>query len=122
MRRSAIVSLGTMLLVAAMLGLRPAVAQDAAFSGGGLVGGDAYQYDAAPYALPYQTAIYEYATGQDGKGYYAVYDGQQWGSWQGWDDQTADYAYQPNAVVYNDWNYVFYTGKDGHIYHNGYDG
>jgi len=109
---------GTLALSAALT----ALAYDGSFEGGGQVSGDAYTYAAAPYAVSYQDAVYEYATGEDGKGYYTVYDGQAYSEWAGWDDQPADYQWEPVACVSGDWNYVFYAGTDGHLYWNGYDG
>src|SRR3712207_4051008 len=91
----------------------PAFAQDAPYGGGGQIGGDEYEYAAAPYAIGYDGEVYEYATGEDGKGYYTTYDGEEWSSWEGWDDQTADYQWQPTAVVLGDSQYVFYDGADG---------
>ena len=109
---------GTLALSAAVT----AFAQDGAFEGGGQVSGDAYQYAAAPYALPYQDSLYEYATGKDGKGYYTVYDGQAYSAWAGWEDQPADYQYEPTAVDAGGTQYVFYNGTDGGIYYDTYDG
>jgi len=98
------------------------LAQSVAFAGGGQIGGDRYEYAAAPYALPYEDAVYTYATGKDGKGYYAEYEGGEWSSWRGWEDQTAAYVWQPVAAAYGGAQHVFYDGADGSYYHNAYDG
>ena len=106
---------------ALLLGLVAPTAR-AHYEGGGQVAGDAYSYADAPYAIVYQDAIYEYATGEDGKGYYTTYDGEAYAPWAGWEDQPADYQWQPTAVDAGETQYVFYSGKDGGLYHNAYDG
>ena len=113
-----IVALGSLAFASTLAVL----AQATPFDGGGQIGGDDYTYDSGPYAIVYDGTLYEYATGTDGKGYYTTYDGEEWSSWQGWDDQPADYQWQPTAVDFNDSQYVFYNGQDGGIYHNAYDG
>ena len=109
------------LLVAGMSTLSSAAQANQGFGGGGQVGGDAYKYAAAPYAHTYDDILYEYATGDDGKGYYTTYDGEEWSSWTGWDDQPADYQWKPSGAVYGDKQYVAYNGKDGKYYYNAYD-
>ena len=86
------------------------------------MGGNAYTYAAAPYAIEYEDVLYEYATGEDGKGYYTTFDGQEWSTWSGWDDQTTDYQWQPAAAEYKGKQYVFYDGTDNTYYANGHDG
>ena len=63
-----------------------------------------------------------FRTGDDGKGYYQVYDGYAWSDWYGWDDQPASYEYEPYAVDYKGKAYVFYAGYDHGLYYNAYDG
>lgn len=96
--------------------------QGVPFSGGGQVGGNAYQYQAAPEPVAYGDKFYIYATGKDGTGYYTTYDGSQWTPWQAWASQPVKYQGPPAAATYQNKTYVFYTGQDGHIYHNAYDG
>ena len=43
-----------------------------------------YTFAASPAYAPYKDSIYAFATGADGSGYYATYDGKDWGAWQGW--------------------------------------
>ena len=89
------VALTALVAVAAPLA---AGAHEGTFGDGGQVGGNAYTYAAAPYAIEYEDVLYEYATGEDGKGYYTTFDGQEWSTWSGWDDQTTDYQWQPAAA------------------------
>ena len=101
------------------------LAQDgAAFDGGGKIDGAAgdYTFNAAPYVVTYQDQAYLYATADDGNGYYTSYDGESWASWQGWEEQPAQYQNQPAACEYNDSEYVMYNGQDGKLYYNAYDG
>ncbi len=121
MRRS--VTLFLLLGLTVVLFVTPVSAQEAAFAGGGSVDGDAYTFAAGPFALVYQDTLYEYATGEDGQGYYTTYvEGEGYTDWGGWADQPADFQWQPTAVDFNGNQYVFYNGTDGGIYHNAYDG
>ena len=85
-------------------------------------GAGQYSFDASTVAVPYDGNLYQYATGADGAGYYATYDGTAWTDWTTWENQPATYAYEPTAVTYKDATYVYYTGQDGKLYGNYYDG
>ena len=109
-------------LVAGMSVVSALAQNGAPYGGGGQVGGDAYKYSAGPYAVTYEDTLYEYATADDGKGYYATWDSEEWSSWQEWDSYPAEYQWKPSAAVYKDKQYVFYNGKDEKYYYSGYDG
>jgi len=84
--------------------------------------GGEYTFAASPAYASYNDSLYAFATGKDGSGYYATYDGKEWGAWQGYAAQPVKYQYQPTAVAYNDKLYAVYTGTDNHLYTASYDG
>jgi hypothetical protein len=111
--------------VVALTGVIGAAAHEGEFAGGEETysggGYDAVTYASAPYQVYYDGDVYTYATGEDGKGYYQVYDGE-WSEPYAYDDQPVDYHWEPGAVSINEQQYVFYAGTDGKYYHNTYDG
>src|SRR5688500_19254784 len=112
-RRGAIaLALGATVSLGGILG---AFAADGTFEGGGQVKGggyEDYEYAASPYEITYDDTAYIYGTGKDGKGSYVTYDGSEWSDYYTWEDQEAEYKWDPAAVVYNDANYVFYGSED----------
>jgi hypothetical protein len=120
-RGPAALALGLALVAAGVLG---ALAQDVGtFDGGGRVGGESsITFSSGPYVATRASGkAWSLATGADGKGYFSAYDGA-WGDWQAFDDQPADFGWQPAAAEYEDWLYVVYAGEDGKYYLTYHDG
>src|SRR5215211_1293546 len=122
-RKSAIaLALGAAVTLGGVLG---ALAADGTFDDGGQVkssGYEEYEYAAAPYEVEYDGYAYTYGTGTDGKGSYVTYDGSDWSEYYTWEDQPADYQYQPTGATYGESQYVVYNGVDSKYYLNSYDG
>jgi hypothetical protein len=82
--------------------------------GGG--GYNEYTFVASTHATDAQDSIYQFATGTDGKGYYAKYGGTNW------TDLGDNYAYDPFQYIYADGLNLTYTGADGYVYYKTYAG
>jgi hypothetical protein len=90
-----------------------------AYKGGGY---EEYKYAAAQYPVYYEDAVYTYSTGEDGKAYYSTYEGGEWSEPYAYEEQPADYKWEPAAVAYGDYQYAVYAGEDGKYYYSAYDG
>src|SRR5688572_22623991 len=68
-------------------------AQTATFDGGGRVGGaNEFAFASGPYAVTRESGkTWSFATGTDGKGYFAVYEGA-WSDWQTFEDPPAEFG------------------------------
>src|SRR5690606_8072215 len=123
-RLSRALALGVALFFLAVL---PVFAQTTVpFSGGGKAGQDdayaAHKYTAAPAYANYNNTAYLYGTAEDGKGYWATYDGATWSPYQAWETQPVNYKWEPAAVTYGTAQYVYYAGENGKYFQNTYDG
>ena len=109
---------GGLMAVALATGMTgSALAQESSWSDGEQITGDP-TWAAATYAAVSDDLVYQYATAESGKAWYATYDGSAWSDWQDYgDDQPGSVMYDPAPVDYDGSPHAFYTGAEGELYH-----